>query len=255
MKKIPSAALALVLLPAALTPSSAQDQGGITSLPPLKTDAARAAAAKDALERKAAQTPLEEAVAAARRDGEGRVWTEDEGNAGFDAETRARIRILSTVGARDGMRHFKVLFEPKLGVRDNSFEFMAMNRDIRLLRVRGVKKYVAVDFSVGTQYYDAVNFAYYVQHVYDPSLSYRQAGSYATSNGEAQDVTDIDLMADVLTSFMKVGAGDPMIATLRERVKRNAKGRPYIINGDVKTVYLGVGDEGMTIWPEEIRSR
>jgi hypothetical protein len=258
MKTTSVVAVALALAAALLIPASAQDstQGGITSLPPFRTDAARAAAAQDAADRKAAPKTLAEIVAKAQKDNyDGLEWKEDEANAGFDAESRAQIRILGADNPRDGMRHFKVVFDPKLGVRDDVFEFRAITQAVRLLHVRGVKRYVVLDYSVGSQYYDVANFSHYVQHVYDPSLAYSQAGSYAASNGQMQDVLDADVMEDALTRFMKVKAGDPMLATLRERIKRNAQDHPFVVSGNAKTLYLGFGETGMTIWPEERKAQ
>lgn len=239
---------------ASFLPGAAAAQDGSKSISEISTGIAREISAKDAAERNAAPKTLDEVVAAARQDHNGALdWSEDEGNAGFDAETRARIRILSAIGPLDGMRHFKAVFDPKLGVRDNSFEFAVMSRDVRLLRLRGVKRCVAVDYGTGSQYYELAEFAHYLQHVWDPGVSYSQAGSYF--RGEAQDVADIDVMADILTRFMKVKAGDPMIATLRERVKNNAQDHPFIINGDAKLLLLGVGETGMEIWPDEKKAR
>jgi hypothetical protein len=67
-----------------------------------------------------------------------------------------------------------------------------------------------------------------------------------------QNVTDVDIMEDILVHHMKVKEGDPMIATLRARVAKNAKSAGYVINGDTNTIYLGSGETGMTIWPKEL---
>lgn len=256
MKIALSAALALALVPSFLAVAAADDpsQTDITELPPIQTGKARKLATEAAAERKSAPKTLDETVAAARIDFQGEVWTEDVGNGGFDPATRAQIRIMSSTNPRDGMQHFKVLFDPKLGVRNNSFEFAAMNRDVRLLRLRGVKKFIALEYGTASQYYDLTNFAHYVQHVFDPSLSYRQTGGFSVVNNQMQDVDDVDVMTDILTSRMKIKSDDPMIATLRGRVKKNAHGRPFVINGDAKAIYLGVGEEGMTIWPDERKS-
>ena len=198
---------------------------------------------------------LDQAVAAAKADktDKTQVWVEDAGNDGFDAATRAKIRIMSNVRT-DKMTHFKVLFDPSLGVKDAQFEFQAINKDVRLLHVRGVKQFVALEYGTGTQYYDLQNFANYVQHVYDSSLAYAQAGSYAVSNGQMQDVTSMDIVEDALTRYMKVKPGDPMLKTVRDRIAAHAKDAGFIVNGDVKTLYLGVGEVGRTIWPNDVAS-
>jgi hypothetical protein len=182
------------------------------------------------------------------------VWVEDDGNKGFDQATLARVRILSNQRATDNMTHFKVLFDPALGVKDNAFEFQAMNGSVRLLHVFGAKSYVALEYGTGTQYYDLENFANYVQHVYDPSLSYHQAGSYAVSNGQMQDVTSADIVADVLTRYMKVKDTDDSFKTIFSRIVKHSGGKGFVINGDMKTLYMGVGEVGRTIWPNDIAS-
>ncbi|HEX4049153.1 MAG TPA: hypothetical protein VH309_15005, partial [Elusimicrobiota bacterium] len=200
-----------------------------------------------------APTTLDQAIALAEQDkaDKSQVWTEDSSNAGFDAATKSQLRIMSNV--QSGMKHFNVLFDPSLGVHDNHFEFQTISQNIRLLRIRGVGKYVAMEYATNSQYYDLKNFANYVQHVYDSSLSYSEAGSYSTSNGMMQNVTDQDIMVDILVHRLKVKANDPMIATLRARVAKNVpKDSGYVINGDTTTVYLGYGEVGMTIWPNEV---
>jgi hypothetical protein len=252
------AALAAMLPAAAL----AQDgpQTGISEIDSgvasgINTRGARQISAKDTEDRKAAPKTFEELLAAEKQETyNGLQWSEDEGNAGFDAETRAQIRVLSAVGPLDQMRHFKVVFDPKLGVHENRFEFMAMSNGIRLLHVRGVKKYVALDYGVGSQYYKVGEFAHYVQHVWDSSLNYTEAGSYDVAQGQMNDVTDVDLVADILTRFMKVQADDRMVTTVRERVSKLTHGKPFIVSGGAKVLYLGVGEQGFTIWPNEIKA-
>lgn len=202
-----------------------------------------------------AAATLEQAVEIAKADksDKDQVWIEDAGNGGFDAETLARIRIMSNARS-DKMTHFKVLFDPSLGVKGNAFEFQAINKDIRLLHVRGVKNYVALQYATGTQYYDLKNFANYVQNASDSTLAYSMSGSYAVSNGQMQDVTSLDIVEDVLTHYLKVKPSDPMIATIRARVKAHAGDAGFVINGDGSktSLYLGVGEKGWTIWPNDI---
>ena len=203
---------------------------------------------------------LEKAIAAAKapNDDQTKVWAEDAGNDGFDDATRARIRIMSN-SRSDGMTYFKVLFDPSLGVKnaqnESAFEFQAMNKDVPLLRVRGLKQYVALEYGTGTQYYGLQDFANYVQHTIDPSLSYSQAGSYAVSNGQMQDVASADIVEDVLTHYLKAKPGDAMIKTIRDRITQYANGKGFVVNGDLKNaLYMGVGEQGRTIWPNDIAS-
>lgn len=192
------------------------------------------------------------ALAALDKPDKTQVWAEDEGNKGFDAETRAKVRILSN--NQHGMKHYLVVFHPSLGVHDNRFEFAPMVQNVRLLQIRGVGKYLATEYSTSAQYFDLRNFANYVQHVYDADLQYQMAGSYSAGNGQMQNVTDVEIAADVLTHDLKVDAADPMLPAIRERAKKNAKAEAYVLNGDRRTIYLGFGEVGMTIWPAERRS-
>lgn len=198
---------------------------------------------------------LQEAIDQAKADKSDKtqVWAEDDGNSGFDDASLALIRIMSNQRS-DGMTHFKVLFDPSLGVSNNSFEFQAINNGIRLLHIRGVKNYVALEYGVGTQYYDLQNFANYVQHTNDSSLAYAQAGSYDVSKGQMSDVTSADIVEDVLTHYLKVKSDDAMLATVRSRITDHAKGRGFVISGNTTTLYMGVGEEGRTIWPKDIAS-
>lgn len=191
------------------------------------------------------------ALATADKPDKTQVWSEDEGNKGFSADALAKVRIMSNM--QNGMRHFLVLYHPSLRVKDDRFEFVAITRDVRLLHIRGAGKYVAMDYSTNAQYYDVPNFANYVGHVYDSSLSYQPAGSFSTSNGQMQSVMSVDIMEDVLVRHLGVNKNDPMLATLRARVVKNAKDSGYVLNGDAHTVYLGFGETGMTIWPKEIK--
>lgn len=207
---------------------------------------------------------LEEAVQRAEADKKDKtkVWVEDEGNKGFDRATYARVRIMSNHRDSDGMTHYKVLFDPALGVKGdpatnhpaNEFEFQAMNGSVRLLHVFGVRSFVGLEYGTGTQYYDLQSFANYVQHVFDSSLAYTQAGNYAVSNGQMQDVTSADVVADILTRYMKLKNDDAAFKTIFSRIVKYSGGKGFVVNGDLKTLYLGVGEMGRTIWPDDIAS-
>ncbi len=207
-------------------------------------------------------TTLASAIAYAKspKSDKTQVWAEAASNKQLDAATLAKLRIMVNT-QQDKMKHFKVLFDPSLDVNDprltyknNSFEFLPISLNVRLLAVRGVKSFIALDYATNTQYYDLPNFVNYVKHAYpgNSDLSYQQAGSYSASNGEMQTVTSVDIMEDILTHSMNVKAGDPMIQTLKDRVAKNAKDAGYVVNGDTTTLYLGWGEKGMTIWPKEI---
>jgi hypothetical protein len=217
--------------------------GGTTDQPTTTTDPAAPTAAATSLQQMIDYATSDKAT-------KSQVWVEDPTNKNFDADTLAKVRIMSNT--QDGMKHFKMLFDPSLGVTGNAFEFNTASGNVRLLHVRGVKKYIALEYSTNAQYFDLPNFVNYLQA--SSGKSYVQAGSYSTQNGQMQNVTSVDIMEDVLTHPLKVKKDNPMIATVRGRVAKNAKDAPYVINGDTSTIYLGYGEVGMTVWPNEVVS-
>ena len=241
--------------------TSTTTTGGTTTTPPAGSTTTTTVPTTDPTTDPTSATTLAQAIDIAKADkpDKTQVWVEDAGNAGLDPAVLAQLRIMSNK-QQDNMTHFKVLFDPSLDVNDpriapaknNSFEFLPISQNVRLLHIRGVKKFIALAYATNTQYYDLPNFVNYVKHVYDASLSYQQAGSFSTSNGQMQTVTSVDIMEDVLTHSLKVPKDSPMLATLRARVAKNAKDSGYVINGDTTTIYLGYGESGMTIWPNEI---
>ncbi|HXT00800.1 MAG TPA: hypothetical protein VN915_09020 [Elusimicrobiota bacterium] len=200
---------------------------------------------------------LNDAIAAAKAGSP--AWVEDDGNGGFDDASLGLIRIMSRKD-NDGT-HFKALFDSSLGVRgnpkkgtkDNEFEFQVMNDNIRLNQIRGLKNYVVLDYSVGAQYYDVQNFANYVQHSNNADVSYSSSGGYDVGKKQMAEVTNADIVQDILTHYMGVKPSDAMIATVQSRIAEHSKGKGFVISGSVAdSLVMGVGEKDRQIWPDDI---
>jgi hypothetical protein len=197
-----------------------------------------------------AQT-LEEAVAMAKTNN---TWSETTGNNGFDAATRAQVRIMMSKAA-DGTKQYKVLFDPKFGVTPgNAYAVAWQDASIRTLGMRGVGKYIMLSYAVNDQksyyYYDLANFVKYVKadkdHMSEPSGSYTNVGDAGIN--KAKDIVIVD---DVLTKIMGVNP-DPMIATIGKRLQGHLKaGQQYTISGTKDRLVLVIGEASWVIWPDD----
>jgi hypothetical protein len=191
-------------------------------------------------------TTVDEAVKLAKG-----VWTEEPDS--FDPATHAQARIMSHVA--DGAKTFEVLFDPKFGVKGGAWAVSLVdpktNAPLAVRDVRGMGKYIGLEFKTSTVYYDVDNLAKFAKGKQDDPAA--PAGTYQTSNAQMANVKSVDIMEDSLVHYMKIKKGDKMIATIRERVAKYAGDDDYLLNGDVKTLHLSVGDKvDRNVWPEDV---
>jgi hypothetical protein len=174
-------------------------------------------------------------------------WKEAPGNAGFNPATKAKTRIVTSV--KEKHLYFMLLFDPSLGVPGNQYAFGLTVGDPPqpLKTIRGFKNYVVLEYPNSKQYFDYKDMASYVQQkdshplLLDPKIG-------------MQGVTDVDVAIDMLTHYFDIKPGDPMLQTVRSRIAAHAKGDGYVINGNGKLLYMAHGEEGLEIWPDEIKS-
>ena len=191
---------------------------------------------------KAGVTTLDQAVKLLQNKKGKPAWSEDPGNSGFDAATRSKVRIMS--GKFGGALQFDVVFDPSFGVPDNQWQ--TARGKSRPLHVRGVGRYVALEFAAQTLYYDVENLARLGK-----GANAEPAGA-ATGDGGMHNVRSADIAEDILLHLRTspVKKDDPRLAALRELVRKNAHG-DYLIEGDSrKKIILRCGEARTTIWPK-----
>jgi hypothetical protein len=186
-------------------------------------------------------------------------WTANDADNNFDAGTKSKITVLSQLV--NGTSNYLVAFDPSLGVPKNQFAFgtSVPNADgttyTALTQVRGVKKYIAMEYSSNTQYFTVSDFVKFVQGAAPSSLA-TKLGSYSNPPGTMDGVSNMDVATDIMTHYMNVSAGD--LQKIKERVTKHSMGAAYTMQGKVSSaLFLRPFDgnpAGGTLWPKEIKS-
>lgn len=187
-------------------------------------------------------TTLDQVIALAKQGG----WSEnDELNAAFDAETKAKLHIMA--GTSEGKPAFAVFFDPSMGVKGNQFAFATVIGDQPLKKVRGLSHYVIMEYPKQAQYFDYRTFAKYVSG----DKSAQPAYSWQETPG-IQGVDDVDVALDMVRNNYK--NVDPKLeGTVRARVKKYAPNGGYRLSGSAVTLGMTYGnDASREIWPKDL---
>lgn len=193
---------------------------------------------------------LEQAVALAKAGG----YVEAEGNAGFNADVRSKIRIMKSKA--NGAVVYTVFFDPSLGVTNgqivipNSVGDKPENLQAQT-GVRGYDDYIVFEYSKSKEYLSFPNFLKWAKAekvtpdmLLDPDPKVGMQG--VPSMGMALDMLNHYFG---LSQAEKDKLADPADG-LAARAAKVAQGDGYTISGNGKLVYLTQGVGNWKLWPE-----
>ena len=183
--------------------------------------------------------PLSEAVKAAKKAG----WKEIA--KGFTKEALTQLRIMTK-----GDQSFEALFDPALGVTNNSHDFTQDKE--QPVEAHGAGNYVALKYEAMTQYFTPKGLADWTNA---PSGS---TATFTTGVLDAklgmQNVKDVEIAKDILDTLAVKPAAAMMIA-IRAQAKKCGADYSIGSNAQATTISMACGSAAPeVIWPNHLKA-